>query len=351
MRLACVIVLAILIACPFVHFMEPGPEPSLQKYTMDINGTNGIPLERYLWKDGIYPITGIYAGGQYFDWAAAAYRSIWYIPVLYSKGSLVAFGEKLPPGRVSAVTVPGAGLSVLDVAPTACYALGINGSFDGRSIYQANTSRIVILYIDALGWDRYAWARPVMDNISSLGEPEKACSVYPSISNVNAAAMLTGVMPERSGIDRWENRTLLTDDAISMALGNGVSAAWIDGPSPPVLLSRGIITVNDSNGDGSADDDIVDRAVAEHRNGTRLLYVHIYDMDRALHETGPYSNRSLESARWDDAQAGRLIGSLKPGTLLIVLADHGGHDIAGCKGDHGTLLPQDMLIPMFVKQY
>jgi phosphopentomutase len=39
--------------------------------------------------------------------------------------------------------------------------------------------------------------------------------------------------------------------------------------------------------------------------------------------------------------------SLDPGTVLVVWADHGCHP-SGNGGDHGTLLPEDMYIPVFI---
>jgi len=207
-----------------------------------------------------------------------------------------------------------------------------------------------VVYVDGLGWCRYGRAKAAMGNLTSLG-PAPACCVYPSISNVNAAAMLTGVSPEHSGIDRWGKRELDAANLIDRALASGVSAAWIDGPRPPVLPRRGVIRVDDANGDGSFDDEITGRAIAAYAGGTRLLYVHLFDTDRTLHATGPYSAESLDSAARADAYIGRLAGGMRPGTLLLVVADHGGHGIAGGRGDHGSLLPQDMLVPLAIRRY
>ena len=161
--------------------------------------------------------------------------------------------------------------------------------------------------------------------------------------------MLTGLLPEHSGIDHWGMRQIGSDNVITMALKNGVSAAWVDGPRPPVSLRQGTIKVDDTNGDGSWDDEIAGRAAAEYANGTRLLYVHLFDTDRMLHAYGPYSAQSLDSATRADALIGYLAGRLKPGTLLLVIADHGGHEITGGRGDHGSLLPRDMLVPLTVR--
>jgi hypothetical protein len=339
-------IIAILaVSMPAIYPVHLSFDPAMQAYSMDAGGIRGIPLERLLWRQGIYPVTGIFAGGEYVSWPDAAWRSLWYIPALVTpEGDLDIFGKPSDVRDIAVFTALRPGRSILDVAPTAGEALGLKGDFDGTCACPVNASRVVVIYVDALGWQRYEWARPVMGNLSAL-EPTAACDVYPSISNVNAAAMLTGVIPERSGVDRWECRTMAVDNIIDMALRNGVSAAWIDGPRPPVSLERGIVSVNDTDGDGSTDDEIMDRAMAGYENGTRLLYVHLYDTDRALHESGPYSRRSLEALARADTLTGALVRRLKPGTLLIVTADHGGHYIAGGRGDHGTLLPQDMLVP------
>lgn len=340
------LIIAFLIAClSAICYTHLSYDPALQTYSMEAGGVQGIPLERRLWQDGVYPVTGIYAGTEYINWTDAAYHSLWYIPaVITPEGNLSIFGRSLNGQDITVVTASRPVRSILDVAPTACGALGLKGDFDGRCICPVNASQVVVIYVDALGWQRYEWARPVMRNLSALG-PSAACDVYPSISSVNAAALITGVMPERSGVDRWESRTIIVDNIIDIALRNGVSAAWVDGPRPPVSLDRGIVSVSDTDGDGVTDDEIMDRAIAGYEGGTRLIYVHLYDTDRALHESGPYSQRSLDAIARADVQIGSIVSRFKPGTLLIITADHGGHDIEGGKGDHGTLLPQDMFIP------
>lgn len=343
-------IVAVAAAClPAIVFVHLSCDPALQTYALDIEGVHGIPLERWLWMQGVYPITGVFAGEAYYNWAEEAYRSQWYIPALITPGGrLSVSGRSSGDGVVAVVIAPRPERSILDVAPTAAGALGLKGDFDGRCAYPANATQIVVIYVDALGWQRYEWGRPAMGNLSALG-PAPAIDVYPSISVVNAAAMVTGVTPERSGVDRWERRTMRADNVIDMAARDGVSAAWIDGPRPPVTTGTGIISLDDADGDGTTDDEVTARAMAEHEAGTRLLYVHLRGPDRALHASGPYSQRSHDALSEADAQIGAIVRNLRPGTLLIVTADHGGHDIAGDRGEHGTLLPQDMLIPFVVR--
>jgi predicted AlkP superfamily pyrophosphatase or phosphodiesterase len=109
-----------------------------------------------------------------------------------------------------------------------------------------------------------------------------------------------------------------------------------------------MVVVDDTNGDGSTDDEVTERAIAAYENGIRLLYMHLVDTDRTLHAYGPYSGKSHDSAARADALIGRMVSRFRKGTMLIVVADHGGHDVEGGRGDHGSLLPQDMLIPLAV---
>lgn len=319
-----------------------------QKYAISYEGVSGIPIERMLWRSGIYPVTGISIGDKHIDWLEAAYHSLWYIPVLLSDGNMSIFGHGAR-GEVRVETSFKPAYSTMDVAPTACEALGIYGDFDGKSLAHVNASQVIVIYVDALGLYRYQWARDEMVNVSTLGEPIVASSVYPSISNINAAAMATGALPERSGIDVWNNHTILAPTCLQLARRDNVSAAWVDSPSQ--TLNIGVIKVPDADGDGTADDEVMARAIAEHENGTRLLYVHLLQADRALHDSGPYSERSRKAIGNLDALVGKLLAHVKPGTLVILIADHGGHDIEGGKGDHGSLLPQDLLVPAFIRMY
>jgi Type I phosphodiesterase / nucleotide pyrophosphatase len=332
-----------------VHHVSPANDGAISPDIIDANGTEGVLLERYLWQQGLYPVIGIGIGGRYIDWEDVARRSLWYVPALIlPDGGISLFGERLASRDIAVVTSHRPERSVLDVAPTVGGALGLGGNFDGKDLCSVNVSQVVVINVDGVGWCRYLQAKSAMKNLSSLG-PAPACSVYPSISNVNAAAMLTGLLPEHSGIDHWGMREIGPDNIVSLALKNGVSAAWVDGPRPTVFIRPGTIKVDDTNGDGSWDDEIAVRAAAEYDKGTRLLYVHLFDTDRTLHAYGPCSAQSLDSATHADILIGYLAGRMRPGTLLLVIADHGGHEITGGRGDHGSLVPRDMLIPMAVR--
>jgi hypothetical protein len=75
-----------------------------------------------------------------------------------------------------------------------------------------------------------------------------------------------------------------------------------------------------------------------------LLFVHFKDTDSIAHDKGPYSDESMAALQFADTQIGRMLPLLDPGTMVIVYADHGGHTTFD-GGHHGTLIPEDMIIP------
>lgn len=336
-------------------YLTPEKYRSLQKYEVEYLGTRGVPVERVLWTSGIYPVTHLSTEDSYIEWYRAAYCSRWFIPVLVDEDLHVfAWGEKIGNGNISVSAMPRPRHSIMDVAPTAAGALGLDmGDIDGKRLTDARASKVIVLYVDGMGWHRYHWASKngVTKNISSLGDPLIASSVYPSISVVNSAAMTTGLPPEQNGVDAWDNRTLAARTNIEIANDMGISAAWIDGRKPPISMDNGIINANGSSNISATDMEVIDRTISEYRNGTRLIYAHMSFTDKIMHYTGPYSSESLEAIAHADELTGKVLENVEPGTMVILLADHGGHDIKGGEGDHGSLLPQDMLIPIFIKKF
>ena len=66
--------------------------------------------------------------------------------------------------------------------------------------------------------------------------------------------------------------------------------------------------------------------------------------DETGHAKGWMTPEYLESLRYSWKEVGRLTDSLPEDYTVIVIADHGGHDRT-----HGTLMPEDMTIPVFIK--
>lgn len=95
-------------------------------------------------------------------------------------------------------------------------------------------------------------------------------------------------------------------------------------------------------------DEVADEAIRQYCDeDIELLFVHFKDPDKLQHINGPFSEKGRDSLEYVDGQLGRVLDVLEPGTVVMVFADHGGHNtIAG--GNHGTLLPVDMIVPIIV---
>lgn len=313
--------------------------------TKTYEGVTGIPMEIFLAYYGVYPITGVSYNGTTYNWSDAAYGADKDIPMLVEpNGSVYYAGKKALPTNINATLVDKPGVSTLDVAPSILYALGAGGKDD---LIHEKTNRVVLFYLDAFGYERYmdAKQRGLINNISSLGEPVKAVCVYPSITQNNAKAMATGLEPNLS---RGDFRSYLpyNDTVFDILERKGLTAVWVDGGSPPVAVDDTILDI-DTNGDGSSDDEVAASAIDEYRAGTGFMVVHFKDTDTIMHQYGPYSPEGLASLKTADAEVGQVLESLDNGTVVIIYADHGCHT-ARRGGNHGTLIPDDMYIPLIV---
>jgi predicted AlkP superfamily pyrophosphatase or phosphodiesterase len=89
-------------------------------------------------------------------------------------------------------------------------------------------------------------------------------------------------------------------------------------------------------------------AISQIREGFGLMLMHFPDGDLAGHENGWMSKAQLRAYKNDDKALGLLLEVLRDGglyddTLIIVTADHGGHD-----STHGTDQTEDETIPWII---
>jgi len=90
---------------------------------------------------------------------------------------------------------------------------------------------------------------------------------------------------------------------------------------------------------------IADQLIAEFPLDFGLMFVHFATIDAMGHEYGWLSPEQLSVAFRGDEALGKLLQTLdtlglREETLVIVTADHGGHDTT-----HGYSFPEDMTIP------
>lgn len=213
-----------------------------------------------------------------------------------------------------------------------------------------HASRVLILSIDGLRPDAIA-AAP-MPNLMALMETSaytlNAQTVYPSVTLVSHASMLGGVCPSKHGVD-WndyipERGYALGTDLFDIAYTAGLQTVMHVGKEKLVQLtepsSLDIFTyVNDR------DLVVTQRLLDDFPQDFGFLFLHFPLVDGMGHEYGWMSPQQLSVAFRADEALGNLLAELdargiREETLIIITADHGGHDTT-----HGSSMPIDMTIP------
>jgi predicted AlkP superfamily pyrophosphatase or phosphodiesterase len=175
-----------------------------------------------------------------------------------------------------------------------------------------------------------------------------AQTVFPSITLVSHSSMLTGLCPSKHGVN-WndyipENGIAQGIDLFDIAHAAGLQTVMHVGKEKLQQItdpsSLDIFTyVNDR------DTVVVDRLLSDFPEDFGVMFVHFPLVDGMGHVFGWLSPQQVSvSVRADEALGQLLAGldarGLRGETLIIVTADHGGHDTT-----HGYSLPEDMTIP------
>ncbi|OPY28742.1 MAG: Type I phosphodiesterase / nucleotide pyrophosphatase [Methanocella sp. PtaU1.Bin125] len=315
-------------------------------YRLTINGTTGVPLEQFLYAEGLYPVTEVTIAGRSYDWNALANATTFELPLLVTADGRVFDGQGyLRAGNINVTVADRPAHTSLDIAPSMLYALGLGGD---DTLIQGRSDRVVLFYVDAMGYERYeqAKSRGIINNITSLGAPEKLACMYPSVSIVNGKTLITG-MPPDAGKGDYESHLPDGPTVLETAAQHGLIAYWIGGNTSPVDPGDFRISCPDRNENGYEADEVTTEAIRQYGSGADLLYVHYKDSDTIAHVYGPFSDEAMASLEYADIQIGRMLPCLDPGTIVIVYADHGGHKVPG-GGNHGCLIPSDMIVPFIV---
>lgn len=316
--------------------------------SVTLDEVTGVPLEIFLYYYDLYPVISVSMNCHAYDWSELAYNADYYQPFLVLSDGRIYDGKScyfVDDVEVALAERPVH--STTEIAPSILYAMGIDES---PGLINNRSTRVVIFYVDGMGYERYLKAKSpgLIQNITSLGEPIGAVCVYPSVSRVNSKALVTGDRPELQKGDFWsrnpDNVTIL-----EKVTENNMTALWIDGVGTPVNLGNFTVTCPDKNNNGHESDEVTDEAIRRYDAGTNLLFIHYKDPDKKMHSYGPDSLEAVTALELSDAMIGRMLPVLEPGTIVIIYADHGGHTT--CKGgNHGTLLPEDMIVPIVVYQ-
>lgn len=210
--------------------------------------------------------------------------------------------------------------------------------------------RVLILSIDGLRPDLISLAP--MPNLQALMQNGAytltAQTVYPSVTLVSHSSMLVGVCPSKHGVN-WndyipKNGIAQGVDLFDLAHAAGLQTVMHVGKEKLKQItdpaSLDIFTyVNDR------DLVVAKRLTDDFPENFGVLFVHFPLVDGMGEVYGWLSSQQVSVARRADEALGLILAALderglRGETLIIVTADHGGHDTT-----HGSTMPEDMTIP------
>ena len=214
----------------------------------------------------------------------------------------------------------------------------------------AFAKRVIILSIDGLRPDAISLAP--MPNLLELMQSSayslSAQTVYPSVTLVAHASMLSGLCPSKHGVD-WNDYLPKRGYAIGTDLFDIAHAAGLrtyayvgkkklTQVTEPSSLDH-FVFINDR------DTVIMDRLLEDFPEDFGVLFIHFAMADGMGHSYGWLSPQQFSVLFRADEALKQLLDeldarSLRSETLLIVTADHGGHE-----STHGSNSPEDMTIP------
>jgi len=246
--------------------------------------------------------------------------------------------------------------SITDISPTAAFALGLGtmSHATGKPIIETQSKHVCLIFLDAFGYLPYQ--RSVQEGLipylSSLDPPLMALTVYPPATVPSSASILTGATSEVHGVDERSNRKTETETLFDIAKQQGLTVRAVEGDALSFQLRNADFKLSgDRNEDGSTNDDVFNNALEILKKGMPdLLWIHFHGIDDFGHTYGPGSVEESDAIRQVDSQVKEIINQIPVDSLIIIFADHGMHavDDEGRKGNHGNLIPEDMLIPIFI---
>ncbi|MDP2965961.1 MAG: alkaline phosphatase family protein [Pelolinea sp.] len=243
---------------------------------------------------------------------------------------------------------------ILDIAPTVLSALGIKQEdLPGKKIVEGSFDHVVLIFLDGFGYSIYEKALQdnLLENLPKASLTKKALTVFPPRTSIISAAILTGLPPYENGVYETGLRKTEATTIFDLISNAGLKSIAVEGESLSFnLRNTEVILSGDKDSNGSTDDNVfsnVNAVIKSHM--LDLLWIHFHGIDDLGHTFGPGSQRVDDKIVEIDAYVGKIMDSLPENTLIIAFADHGMHSVTeeGRLGNHGNLIYDDMVIPIF----
>ena len=213
--------------------------------------------------------------------------------------------------------------------------------------------RVLIISIDGLRPDAIALAP--MPNLLALMQSGayslSAQTIFPSVTLPSHASMLTGLCPAQTGVD-WNDylpqRGFAKGTSLfALAKQAGLYTVMIVGKKKLRQITPPETTdifqfINDR------DVVLADQAAPTLEKGFDLAFIHLATTDDMGHAYGWLSPQQISVIIRADEAIGTFLSALdqaglRKDTLIIVTADHGGH-----QQTHGSKMPEDLTIPWII---
>jgi len=213
--------------------------------------------------------------------------------------------------------------------------------------------RVLILSLDGLRPDAIA-AAP-MPNLQALMQISAysltAQTIFPSVTLPSHASMLTGLCPKETGVN-WndylpEKGYAQGTDLFDLAHAAGLKTAMFVGKEKLVQITEPesldiFRYINDR------DTVIAQRVSEEFPVDFGVLFIHFATPDAMGHVYGWMTPQYISVVQRADEAIGTILAlldqhGLRQETLIIITADHGGH-----QQTHGSRLSEDMTIPWII---
>ena len=329
----------------------------LEKSTDELE-VSEIPLGQVLYAKGYTLIDEISftqeAGGtETYQWDSIASDT-----TITSDGTVKVSGEVIKPESIQAQPALHSDIqySIMDIAPTIANVLGLPNLPEAVGVNRVDISADygAMILLDGLQYKKLMQlmeAEKLPFFLQHQDSIQKGLTVYPSISTSASAALLTSAPPQVNGVFGYGYRSTESVTLFDLAVEAGLSVRAVEGDSLAFNLRNADTTLSgDRDGDGFTDDNVLDNSLDVIQSGMpKLLYIHFHNIDDIGHSFGPNSPEYEAAIIQVDSYLNQIYEALPINTLVAIFADHGMH-ASEDGGNHGTLTPEDLIIPILFIQ-
>lgn len=204
-----------------------------------------------------------------------------------------------------------------------------------RTLAALAHGRVLVLYIDGLGYSLYTRAR--LPFIHRMFACVSARTAYPPLTQPCMASMLTGTWPDVHGVLSRRDHTPRVPSLLAQP-----GAVLVEADSAPLCLEREpVLTLPE--GDEGVDAAVLRAALPLVRGDAPLVLVHFHGLDDLEHEYGD-DPKALAPKLLELDRAAQALCEAFHGTVILC-ADHGAHRDGEAAG-HGVFDYRDMFVPL-----